>query len=174
MKHHKPGMSSQKLLVLILSAALSSACAAVDNIRGGGGKPGGDTTSSLPIDEKLIEALESKNIKMLITLDKDGNFVVFNTKGRHFIECDDKCIGLKHVTVRTIDSPVLLKTIRKGSAVNTQGIPSEGCKGEGCSGLQKVGMQSIAAPSGLVRTGGDELRECYVWIANGKKFEECW
>lgn len=174
MKHHKSGMSSQKLFALILATALSSACAAVDTPRGGGEKPGGGTTSSIPIDEKLTAALESRNIKMLITLDQDGNFAVFNTKGGHFIECDDKCIGLKQVTVRTIDSPVLLKTFRKGLAMNTQAIPAEDCKNEGCSGLQKVGAQSITAPSGLVRTRGDDPRECFVWIENGKRYEECW
>ncbi len=116
MKHHTTGIPTQKLLALILMAALSSACAALDSRSGvkpdDGGNPGGNATPYLPIDGKLAAELKDKNVKMLVALDKDGKLIVMNEHGVIIQPCGEECSGLKDVTVRAIENPVILKTTR--------------------------------------------------------------
>lgn len=106
----------QKLLALLLATALSSACAALD--ARDTPRPGdNEITPHLPVDKKLTEALESKDIKMVITIDKDGKFNVVDTQGRLLEGCKDTCSGLRNVTVEVIESPVVLKTTRNPKCI---------------------------------------------------------
>jgi uncharacterized protein YceK len=131
MKYSTTGISIQKLLALILTVALSSACAAVDTQGkpGDGEKPRSDATPHLTIDEKLTAELEHKKVKMLVVLDENGKFVVMDTHGVPIEACNDECSGLRDVTVRLIESPVILKTTRNPKCVvwNENGQQKEKC-----------------------------------------------
>ena len=133
MKYNITGISIQKLLALILTVALSSACAAVDTQGaakpGGGEKPRSDATPHLTINEKLTAELEDKKVKMLVVLDENGKFVIMDTHGVPIAPCGDECSGLKDVTVRLIENPVILKTTRNPQCIvwNSGGQRREKC-----------------------------------------------
>ncbi len=121
MKYSTTSIPIQKLLALILMVALSSACAAVDaqkeGKRGDGGKPHSDARPYLSVDEKLTAELENKKVKMLVVLDENGKFVIMDTRGIPIEACNDECSGLKDITVRLIESPVILKTTRNPKCI---------------------------------------------------------
>lgn len=131
MKYHTTSISIQKLLALILTVALSSACAAVDTQGklGNGEKPRSDATPHLIIDKKLTAELKEKKVEMLVTLDQSGKLVVMDTQGVPIEACNDECSGLKDVTVRLIESPVILKTTRNPRCVvwNSDGQQRQKC-----------------------------------------------
>lgn len=71
----------------------------------------------LPFDNTLIKDLESKQVKMVLTIDKDGKIVVVDTNGALLEDCRDKCTGLQNVTVRAIDNPIIFKTTRNPTCI---------------------------------------------------------
>lgn len=105
MKEMKPNNAVRKLIQNVSLAAmlgmLSTACAAPGH-RGDDNPPKPADNAYLQIDEKLSKDLESKNVEMLITVNKDGKLTVIDTKGQLVSDCKDidHCSGLRDVTVR--------------------------------------------------------------------------
>ncbi|MFZ5593665.1 MAG: hypothetical protein ACOY4D_05290 [Pseudomonadota bacterium] len=104
--------------LVVTLGILSTACAAPGH-KGDDNLPKPADNAYLQIDEKLSKDLESKNVEMLITVNKDGKLTVIDTKGQLLSDCKDidHCSGLRDVTVRLIESPVILKTTRNPTCI---------------------------------------------------------